>query len=194
MYCILVAGIPASGKSRFAAWLSERRALPLMSKDSIKERLFDTIGFDSRAAKVRLGQAAELILMDFARTQLAAGRPFIVENNFESVNEPAWRELLAHDGCRVVTVRFDGELRAIYSRFVARESSPERHRGHVVNTRYPETETLPCTPPAFEAFCRGMESRGFRRFAIGDLICVDSTDLARVDYDLILRRIGALTD
>ena len=192
MYCILVAGLPAGGKSRFAAWLSARRALPMMSKDAIKERLFDAIGFDSRATKVRLGQAAELILMDFARTQLDAGRPFIVENNFESANEATWRELVARDGCQPVTVRFDGELAAIYARFVARERSPERHRGHVVNTRYPELAPTPCAPPPFDAFCAGMEARGFRRFAIGRLIQVDSTDIANIDYEAIAREISAV--
>lgn len=190
MYCILVAGMPASGKSRFAKWLSTRRALPMMSKDSIKERLFDTVGFANRAEKVKLGQAAELVLLDFARTQLDAGRPFIVENNFESVNEPAWRELLTREGCKPITVRFDGDPAAIYARFAARERSPERHRGHVVNTCYPEITPTPCTPPALDAFCAGIEARGFRRFAIGQLIQVDSTILSQIDYEAIDREIS----
>lgn len=194
MYCILIAGVPASGKTRFAAWLSARRALPMMSKDAIKERLFDTVGFSDRAGKVNLGRAAELILMDFARAQLAADKPFIVENNFEAANEPAWRELLARAECAAVTVRFDGELPAIYARFVERERSPERHRGHVVNTRYPEAEPAPCAPPPLDAFCAGMEARGFRRFSVGRLISVDSTDFARVDYEDIVRAIDESID
>ena len=190
MYCILVAGMPASGKSRFAKWLSTRRALPMMSKDSIKERLFDTVGFANRAEKVKLGQAAELVLLDFARTQLDAGRPFIVENNFESANEPAWRELLTREGCKPITVRFDGDPATIYARFAARERSPERHRGHVVNTCYPEITPAPCTPPALDAFCAGIEARGFRQFAIGQLIQVDSTILSQIDYEAIDREIS----
>ena len=54
MYCILVAGMPASGKSTFAAWLSREKHLPCMSKDQIKELLFDTVGFRSRQEKVAL--------------------------------------------------------------------------------------------------------------------------------------------
>lgn len=54
MYCILVAGIPAAGKSAMAEVISERLKLPVISKDIIKELLFDNVGFQSRAEKVIL--------------------------------------------------------------------------------------------------------------------------------------------
>lgn len=57
MYCILLAGMPASGKSTVARYLSEQMKLPMISKDSLKEVLFDTIGFHSRAEKNKLGVA-----------------------------------------------------------------------------------------------------------------------------------------
>ena len=56
--CILVTGIPASGKSTMAKYLSKELGIPMFSKDEIKERLFDTLGFQSREEKVRLGVAA----------------------------------------------------------------------------------------------------------------------------------------
>ena len=37
MYCILVAGMPASGKSTIAVRISESLGIPMLSKDSIKE-------------------------------------------------------------------------------------------------------------------------------------------------------------
>ena len=36
MYCILVTGIPAAGKSTMAKVMSEKPKLPVISKDSIK--------------------------------------------------------------------------------------------------------------------------------------------------------------
>ena len=48
MYCILVTGIPASGKSTMARFLAEAFGLPVISKDRIKECLYDTMGFRSR--------------------------------------------------------------------------------------------------------------------------------------------------
>ena len=62
MYCILVAGMPASGKSTIAVRISESLGISMLSKDSIKEVLFDDLGFHSRAEKVQLGTAAMHIL------------------------------------------------------------------------------------------------------------------------------------
>ena len=45
MYCILVTGIPAAGKSTMAAFLAEQFGLPVISKDKIKEYC-DKIGKD----------------------------------------------------------------------------------------------------------------------------------------------------
>ena len=73
MYCILICGAPASGKSTLARELSRALALPLMSKDDIKEILFDTLGFESRAEKVALGEAAMHMLYAFAETMMRAG-------------------------------------------------------------------------------------------------------------------------
>lgn len=57
MYCILVAGMPASGKSTIAVRISESLGIPMLSKDSIKEVLFDDLGFHSRAEKGSAGHS-----------------------------------------------------------------------------------------------------------------------------------------
>ena len=48
MHCVLVGGMPASGKSHLARRLSKSLGFPMFSKDDMKERLFDTAGFRSR--------------------------------------------------------------------------------------------------------------------------------------------------
>ncbi len=58
MYCILVTGPPAAGKSTMAELLSDRLKLPALSKDRVKELLFDYVGFQSREGKVNLGVAS----------------------------------------------------------------------------------------------------------------------------------------
>ncbi|MDO4355359.1 MAG: AAA family ATPase [Clostridia bacterium] len=187
MYCILVAGMPATGKTRFAHWLSQRRGVAFASKDELKELLFDSVGFQSRAEKVRLGEAAMRLLYAFAEAHLRLGQPVILENNFEDASKPELMALLERYGCRPVTVLFDGDIEAIHRRFLAREQSPERHRGHVVNTRYPEVgEPAPIHPLSLADFAAGMEARGFRRFDVGEpVIRVDCTDFAAVDYERI---------
>ena len=62
MYCILVTGIPAAGKSTMAVFLSKYFGLPVISKDKIKELMYDDIGFHSREEKVKLGIASMNIM------------------------------------------------------------------------------------------------------------------------------------
>ena len=88
-YCILVTGIPASGKSTIAEYLAEKLSLPCFSKDAFKEILFDTVGFRSREEKVSLGIAAMEILYDAAERLMQRGLPFLLENNFEHVSKSA---------------------------------------------------------------------------------------------------------
>ena len=109
MYCILVTGIPASGKSTMAEYLSEALCIPMLSKDKIKEILFDTIGFHSRAEKVALGTGAMEIMYYFAEQMMKIGQPFILENNFENVSKPGIQKLLSRYGCQAVTVRLSGD-------------------------------------------------------------------------------------
>lgn len=191
MYCILIAGVPAAGKSRFADWLSRRRNLPYMSKDTIKEILFDDVGFQSRAEKVALGNAAMNVLYYFAEAQMRAGLPFLIENNFEDSSRDGILKLIRKYRYTPVTVLFDGEMDVIYQRFIARDQLPERHRGHVINTAYPETgEKAPYVPVPLETFAQGIEQRGFRRFSVGgEMIRVDCTDFTKVDYEGLNRQL-----
>lgn len=95
MICVLVTGIPASGKSALAEFLSKRLALPMMSKDKIKELLFDAVGFRSRAEKVALGNGSMEILYYFAEQMMKLNKPFILENNFERSSKEGIEGLLA---------------------------------------------------------------------------------------------------
>lgn len=187
MYCILITGIPASGKSTLASVLSDRLHIPMLSKDSIKELLFDDIGFHSRAEKVALGAAAQNVLYYAARQLLRSGTPFILENNFESSSRDSLLSLLSEFRCTAVTLALTGDLPTIYDRFVQRNQSPSRHRGHVVNDHYPETDPghfVP--PPTFEQFCKGITSRGMTTFtANGPHITLDMTDPSSLDLDAL---------
>lgn len=194
MFCILVAGPPASGKSTLAARLSERLGLPMVSKDALKEVLFDTLGFASRQEKVALGVAAMELLYAFAQAQMRVGKPFILENNFEDASKSHLQELLARYGYTAITLRMAGDPAVLYQRFLARNASPERHRGHVVNDRYPEAEPgRAAAPPTLEGFARGIAGRGMDRFAVpGPLLEVDATDFAREDLEAIVRWLASV--
>ena len=185
MYCILVTGIPAAGKSTMAAVLSEKFQIPVISKDSIKERLFDEIGFRSREEKVRLGFAAMKEMYYFAEQLMRQELPFILENNFENCSRPDLMQLLEAYDYQAITVTLTGDYETIYQRFIMRNSSPERHRGHVVNDCYPEQNPGQFVPPiSFELYAASNRERGMDSFcANGPHIVVDTTDFSRVNME-----------
>lgn len=194
MICVLVAGMPASGKSTLAVKLSEKLHYPMFSKDSMKELLYDTVGFRSRAEKVALGTGAMEILYYAAGQVLARGGSVILENNFENASREGIQRLLEQYRCPAVTVLLTGKPEIIYQRFLARESSPSRHRGHVVNTCYPETgtETAAEAPLTLEQYTAGFTGRGMDSFCIGKLLEVDVTDLTKIDVQNIAEQIKRL--
>ena len=194
MYCILVTGIPASGKSTLARELGARLGLPVFSKDAIKELLFDTVGFESREEKVRLGEASLRILCYNAAQLMQRQQPFILENNFENTGAEEVLSLLARHRYQAVTVTLTGDYRRIYERFLAREQSPERHLGHVVNDCYPPKGPVSAAEPiSFERFCEGIRYRGMDTFtAGGPQLIVDTTEFAAMDLDRLTQRLRAV--
>ena len=196
MYCILVTGSPAAGKSTMAEVMSERLKLPVISKDTIKELLFDNVGFQSRAEKVNLGIASMGIMYYVAGQLMRAGQPFILENNFES-SEYGIKNLMEKYQYSVLTITLTGDYKVIYQRFLERENSPDRHRGHVVNDCYPEKKennlkTLKAKTISYEDFVRGIEQRGFDVFCVdGRQIKVDTTDFSKISMEELFSQIAA---
>lgn len=191
MYCILVTGIPAAGKSTMAKYLAEHLSLPMISKDGIKELLFDTVGFQSREEKIKLGIASMNIMYDMAEQLMKCNLPFILENNFENVSKDGLDHLLEKYSYKALTITLTGDYEKIYQRYVERNESPDRHRGHVVNDCYPERVSgRKITPISFESFISGIKSRGMDSFVSnGPHIVVDTTDFKKVDFGSIVKQI-----
>ena len=177
--------------------VSEKLKLPVISKDNIKELLFDNVGFQSRAEKVKLGVASMEIMYYAAGQLMKAGQPFILENNFEYSSEQGIQTLLEKYRYSALTITLTGDYKVIYQRFLKRESSPDRHRGHVVNDCYPERkekdpETSRSKTISYESFVRGIEQRGFDAFcADGRLIKVDTTDFSKINMEELFSQIAA---
>lgn len=191
MYCILVTGIPASGKSTTAKFLGEYFKLPVISKDRIKEFMYDEIGFGSREEKVRLGIASMDIMYYMAEQLMKCRQPFILENNFENISRDALLAILDKYSYKAITVTLTGDYRKIYQRFLERNDSPERHRGHVVNDCYPEKKTNgKAEVISYEGFVNGITDRGMDRFAAnGPHIVVDTTDFSKIDQESLVKKL-----
>ncbi len=197
MYCILVTGIPAAGKSTMAEVISKKLNLPVISKDIIKELLFDNVGFQSRAEKVNLGIASMEIMYYAAGQLMKTGQSFILENNFEYSSAYGIKNLIEKYQYSALTITLTGDYSVIYQRFLERESSPDRHRGHIVNDCYPEKKennlkTLKAKTISYENFVRGIEQRGFDAFCIdGKQIKIDTTDFSKINIEELFSQIAA---
>lgn len=180
--------------------MAERLNLPVISKDTVKELLFDNVGFRSRAEKVNLGTASMEIMYYVAGQLMKAGQPFILENNFEYSSEQGIKNLLEKYQYPVLTITLTGDYKVIYQRFLERESSPDRHRGHVVNDCYPEKKKVGLKEEraasiSYEDYVYGIEQRGFEAFLVGGRqIKVDTTDFSKVNPDELLSQVAVWKD
>lgn len=196
MYCILVTGIPAAGKSTMAELLAESLNLPVISKDKIKEIMYEDIGFRSREEKVKLGLASMNIMYYTATQLMKNNQPFILENNFEKVSEKPLLHILKKYSYTAITITLTGDYHIIYERYVERNYSPDRHRGHVVNDHYPEINpNKDIESVSFENFIRGIVDRGMDCFmANGPHIVVDTTDFKKINIEVLIEKINCFRE
>jgi len=191
MDIIVLAGMPASGKSTVAAKLSAVFSLPVLAKDELKEALFDTVGFSCYAEKRALDHAANAVLLRSARALLAAGQSVILDNNFDEISARALDALTEEFGARCVTVFLGGDTEAFFRRYVERDRLHLRHPGHVVQEHYPLREgESPDHDMTREEFREKFEKRGMATVRIGGKrIEVDATDPAAIDVDRLILEI-----
>ncbi len=182
MKCILLSGLPASGKSTVAKHLSEMFGFPILSKDRLNEILFDNIGFDCYESKRKLDRAGTYTIY------------YIPDNYFEKNSGKEIEDLLEKYGYSVVTVMLKGDTDTFIERFNRRNQSSERHRGHAVSTRFPEGNVKEKTAVATRESFRVYEERGMGSFCIGKNISDDTTDLESIDCTKLFTDINILPE
>lgn len=192
---ILVAGMPATGKSTLARKLTKALHLPILEKDDIKEEMFDTIGYADLAAKRQLDKAAAAVLLRVARAVLESGSSVILVNNFDADMAGDVQKLIDDCDCRVVTVFLGGDSDVLYKRYVERDKKHMRHQGHTFIDRYPPKEgDVTDLSMTRQYFTDRFEKHGMADFRIGGArIDIDATDPDSIDVPALLAQIqGAL--
>ena len=187
---ILVAGMPATGKSTLAAKLGDAFELPVLEKDEIKEEMFDTVGYADLAAKRQLDKAAAAVLLRVARAVLKRGSAILV-NNFDADMAQDVQKMIDECGCRAVTVFLGGDADVLYARYVERDKKHLRHQGHTFIDRYPPREgDVTGLSMTREYFRDRFEGHGMADFRIdGPRIDVDATHPERIDVGELLAQI-----
>lgn len=193
---IIVAGMPATGKSTLARKLAAAFDMPILEKDEIKEALFDTVGYADLAAKRALDRGAAAVLLYTARVALQSGSSLIMVNNFDANMRDDVQGMIDACDCRAVTVFLGGDPDVLYERYVARDGRRERHLGHTFIDRYPPKEgDVLGLPMTRKYFADRFEGHGMADFRLdGPRIEVDATYPERIDIARLIEEIGRALD
>jgi predicted kinase len=175
---IIISGPPCSGKTTLGQRIAAEFHLPLIYKDGIKERLFDTLGWSDRAWSKRLGNATYAILQYFIEIQLQGGVSFIVESNFPpDFGTEIFAKMRAQYDFEPFQIQCRTEGNVLLQRFIERGKSGERHPGHV------ETSTI-------DEFKEGLLQGRLDALRIGGTLYeLDTTDFAKIDYATLFEAI-----
>ena len=191
MNLLIIAGMPASGKSTLSNKISEHLGYPIIEKDAIKEQLFDTIGFNSYAEKRQLDTAANAVLIRMSDELMRRGVSHIIVNNFRTNESVAVKELVDKHKAKVVTIFLNGDADVFYQRYVERDRNGARHIGHAVQEHYPPRPTDPKTHEMSRTeFAEKFESAGMDNFNVGGMrIEIDATYPQEIDTAALITEI-----
>ena len=130
-FLIIVTGRPAAGKSTLAKWLSHELRIPLVSKDEIREVLFDRLGWNDRPWAQKLGIVGIDLMYYFAKTQLLSGGSIILDNAFDpAVTTPQIIALQAETEAKIIQIICNADSDILFDRFFERAEAGGRHPGH----------------------------------------------------------------
>lgn len=193
---IVLAGMPASGKSTIAKVLCKEFGLPLLEKDALKEEIFDTMGFSCYAEKRKTDLAANAVLLRCAKALLENGQSMILDNNFDRISTETLNNLIEQFDAKCITVFLGGDTDVFYQRYVERDRKHLRHLGHVLQDHYPPREG-DCLEHDMtrEEFREKFESRGMAEFRCkGARIDIDATNPENIDLELLIGKIRTIMD
>ena len=129
---VLVNGPPCAGKSHLTEVLAASTSLPIMTKDMIKETVYDSAGWADRDWSRRLGTAASALLWMFAHSLLSQGQNCLIEANFRASRAAKELDRLA-SGLQFTSAQIfvTAAPAVLAERFRTRARLRMRHPGHL---------------------------------------------------------------
>jgi len=175
---IVISGPSCSGKSTLAKEISAKFNLPLVTKDGIKETIFDNLGWSDREWSRKVGGTSSKLINYFLGSIMVSQQPLIIESNFkpELDSTPIKDKVTKHSyNTLQIMCQCDGQI--LFERFKKRSESGERHPGHNDSKNYDEFKEM-LLKGKLEPLDIG-----------GETIIFDTTDFDKVSYDPIFQKI-----
>jgi predicted kinase len=171
---IIITGLPATGKTSLGKKLATELNLPFISKDEIKELLFESLGYTDLAWSKKIGSTSYDLLYYFAESLLKNNQSLIIETNFDPkfANQKII-DLKNKYNFEPMQIRCFTEGKILLERFTKRAQSSERHPGHFDAENLADWEKI-LLPGKIEALDIG-----------GKLFDFDTTDLNNLDYQTL---------
>lgn len=173
---VIIGGAPATGKTALAQLIVEKTGFQNISKDQLKEYLFEMIEYRDRQWSREIGALAFPLFMGIVEMYLKRGESIIVDNPFIHAEDLAWFDRFQKEyEVEFIQIHLVADPLVLRQRFIERAQT-HRHPGH---------------NDSLESVLEEFEKRWFNKTFIplplpGKIKIVDTTDFKTVKHDEIL--------
>ena len=175
---ILVSGLPASGKTTFAKWLSAELRIPHVCYDNILEKTME-IGRcqceDEEQVRKYYGEFPYSFFLFSVEEIMKSSSLFVVDYHFADMMNPTLDELTTKYQYETITVHMDCPAELAFSRWAERNK---------VNSMRPDLSE--------DQFIQGVKQNKEFRYG-SNFIYVDTIDFSAVSYKSIAEQIRQYT-
>lgn len=183
---IIMHGGPATGKTTIGVPLAQSFEIPYISKDGVKEPIFDCVGSPTAwetngpLSGKKMDDASIAILLYLIEAQLQAGCACVIDSTFRAGNTPALLALKAQYHFTPIQILCRTEPAELARRYRQRAETRERHPGHLDHN-------------LSKKFDADAMERLFQPLDIGGhVLTVDTTDFTEGDFQELLQSIKGL--
>lgn len=191
-FVIIITGIPCTGKTTLSKILQKQLNINVVSKDGIKEILFDKYGFTNLKEKNDLNLKSFEELLKCCFHLIEENENFIVENDFFEEEQIKFKSLFENKSYTIISILLDGDENVIYERMLERDQNKNsgRHLGHISYESYPLKEDFTYKIPfSLMQFSEMICNSKIRQFSFGTTFKFDVTIFSDKLFEDILEKI-----
>ncbi|HTJ73454.1 MAG TPA: ATP-binding protein [Verrucomicrobiae bacterium] len=129
---VVITGHPGSGKTTLAQKIAKQYGLLCVSKDALKERIFDGLGTGDKEWSLKVSGVSHRIMDDIVRQELAAGHSVVVESNFKpGIDSERFTTIVNESNANCIQILCKASGEELFRRWNERIANGARHEGHV---------------------------------------------------------------